>query len=174
MKFPRVLAVVAPFALVAVAFGHANWPAASLPTGTVADSVVVRKHQRELVLLRQGVVLKRYRVALGRSPVGPKAQEGDRRTPEGLYTLDYRNAKSSFHLSLHVSYPDAKDAARAARMNVPAGSLIMIHGLRNGLGFIGKFHRVVDWTNGCIAVTNPEIEEIWRCVQDGTPVKIMP
>ena len=99
--------------------------------------------------------------------VGQKHEEGDGRTPEGAYVLDYRKADSAFHRALHISYPSASDTARAQASGVQPGGLIMVHGLPNGLGFVGKLHRLVDWTDGCVAVTNPEIEEIWAAVADG-------
>lgn len=151
---------------------YANWPEAALPADAIADRVVVYKSQRKLVLFQGGAVLREYRIALGGNPVGPKQREGDGRTPEGLYAIDYRNLQSQFHLSLHISYPKAEDIARARRDRVEPGGLIMIHGLRNGMGALGRFHRYVDWTNGCIAVTNREIEEIWRAVPDGTVIEL--
>src|SRR5215471_5854362 len=126
-----------------------------------ADRVVVAKAARTLTLYRGVEVLKTYKIALGRSPDGPKEQEGDGRTPEGVYVIDARNAQSAFHRSLHVSYPNADDRRRAARRQVRPGGAIMIHGLPNGLGGIGAAHRLRDWTEGCIAVTDEEIEEIW-------------
>ncbi len=96
------------------------------------------------------------------------------RTPEGIYKIDSRNAQSSFHLALHISYPSADDSARAAERGVPAGFDIMIHGTRNGLGWMGAFHRWKDWTAGCIALTDKEIEELWRVTPDGTTIEIRP
>ena len=139
-----------------------------------ADRVVVNKRKRELVLLNNGQVLKTYRVSLGREPAGPKRRQGDGKTPEGIYTINGRNNRSAFHRSLRISYPSAEDRARARREGVDPGGDIMIHGLKNGLGWIGKGHLAFDWTEGCIAVTNEEIEEIWRLVPDGTPVQIKP
>lgn len=139
-----------------------------------ADRILVRKAARELVLFRQGKVLKSYRIALGRNPVGPKRRQGDSRTPEGLYTISGRNPGSAFHRALRVSYPSAADRARARREGVSPGGDIMIHGLPNGQGYIGAAHRLTDWTDGCIAVTNQEIEEIWRLAPNGTPVLIEP
>jgi murein L,D-transpeptidase YafK len=115
-----------------------------------------------------------YDVALGEEPVGPKEREGDGRTPEGLYVIDGRNPQSRYHRSLRISYPGPEDAARAAKLGVSPGGDIMIHGLQNGLGWIGALHRTHDWTRGCIAVTNDEIEEIWDLVPDGTPIEIRP
>jgi len=144
----------------------------SLPADAKADRVVVYKSQRKLVLFKEGVVLREYQIALGSYPVGPKQMEGDGKTPEGQYTIDYRNPKSQFHLSLHISYPKAEDIARAKKDRIEPGGLIMIHGLRNGMGALGRLHRYTDWTNGCIAVTNWEIEEIWRVVPDGTVIEL--
>lgn len=152
----------------------ANHPFVPLSDDARADRVLVLKAQRELLLLDGETALRRYPISLGGAPRGPKQREGDERTPEGLYRLDARNPRSAFHLSLHVSYPDAEDRRRAAREGVDAGGMIMVHGLPNRLPFLGRLHRLVDWTDGCIAVTNPEIEQIWRAVEDGTPIEIRP
>jgi murein L,D-transpeptidase YafK len=151
---------------------YAHFPAHELAAGTRADRVVVLKSERKLILMNGDRPLKEYRVALGDDPVGPKTQEGDGRTPEGQYVIDYRKADSSFHRALHISYPSAADVAQAEVRGVNPGGLIMVHGIRNGLGVVGRLHRLTDWTNGCIAVTNAEIEEIWRAVPDGTPIEI--
>lgn len=138
------------------------------------DRVVVLKGERRLELFQSGKLLKTYRVPLGGNPVGPKTQAGDHKTPEGSYVLDWRNPSSKYHLSLHVSYPSASDAAAARQRGVIAGGDIMVHGLPNKLEWIGKFHRLWDWTDGCIAVTNSEMDELWRAVPDGTPIEIRP
>lgn len=166
------LAAAALSAVAAALWAH--WPAEVLPLEARADRVVVKKSARELQLLRAGTVLKTYSVSLGGQPVGPKRQEGDQRTPEGEFLLDWRNPQSSYHLSLHVSYPTAADVERARRDGVSPGGEIMVHGLPNGMGWIGRWHRLRDWTAGCVAVTNPEIREIWRAVPDGTPITILP
>jgi murein L,D-transpeptidase YafK len=119
-------------------------------------------------------VIRTYKVALGRGGLTPKEREGDGRTPEGHYIIDARNADSHYHRALHVSYPNAEDRQRAAKLGVAPGGAIMIHGLPNGEGMIGSAHRLYDWTLGCIAVTDPEIEEIWTLVPVGTPVEIRP
>ncbi|MCA1440448.1 L,D-transpeptidase family protein [Ensifer sp. IC4062] len=137
-----------------------------------AKEVVVDKSERLLKLLRDGTVLGEYSVSLGGNPLGHKQREGDRRTPEGDYLIDWRNPNSSFHLSLHISYPDAADQARAAAAGESPGGDIMIHGLPNGWGFLGSLHLLLDWTNGCIAVTDKEMREIWSLVPDGTPIRI--
>lgn len=139
-----------------------------------ADKVVVIKSERRLLLLKEGEVLKSYEIALGRQPVGPKTRRGDARTPEGTYVLDRRNSSSRFHRSIHISYPSRNDMEAARKLGVSPGGDIMIHGLPNGKGKMGELHTVLDWTNGCIAVTNAEMDEIWRLVPDGTPIEIRP
>jgi murein L,D-transpeptidase YafK len=151
-------------------FAHHDWK--MLPTGTTIDRILVEKSERKLSILRGGKVLKTYRVALGRNPIGAKEQEGDNKTPEGVYTIDYRNPKSDYHLALHISYPSAEDTTRAAQRGVNAGFDIMIHGLPNGLGWMGAAHRQKDWTAGCIAVTDEEIDELYRVTPDGTTIEI--
>lgn len=140
-----------------------------------ADLVVVHKSKRVLQVLHEGRVLKAFAIALGPDPRGPKRMEGDGRTPEGVYTLDWRNSNSQFYRALHVSYPHARDLEHALRWGVPAGGLIMIHGLPNGVRrpeALGHPYR--NWTNGCIAVTNEEMDEIWSLVDDGTTIVIFP
>lgn len=138
------------------------------------DSILVYKAKREMLLLAQGKTIKRYRIALGDAPVGPKQQEGDERTPEGIYVIDYRNKNSHYHRSLHISYPNAADRKAAKKRGVNPGGMIMIHGLPNQ--FKGPDSTVVgyDWTDGCIAVSKTEIEEIWDLVSDGTRIEIKP
>jgi murein L,D-transpeptidase YafK len=138
------------------------------------DRVILKKSERKLILMKGETVLKSYKVALGRNPIGPKKQEGDKKTPEGSYIIDRHDQKSSFHLSLHISYPSAADREQALRSGVRPGGDIMIHGIKNGMGWIGSLHRLVDWTQGCIAVTNQEIEEIYNSVSDGTPIDLQP
>jgi murein L,D-transpeptidase YafK len=139
-----------------------------------ADRILVEKSGRRLTLLWQGRPVKSYRVALGHAPVGRKQCQGDNRTPEGLYHVDSRNAGSAYHRSLHVSYPNAQDMANARRLGCRPGGDIMIHGIANGYGWIGPLHAQKDWTLGCIAVTDQEIEEIWTAAPNGTPVEIRP
>lgn len=147
---------------------------APLPTGTVADRIFIDKSERLLTLFRGERELKAYKVALGRNPIGHKQQEGDGRTPEGRYTITFHKENSSFHRALRISYPNAEDIRSARERGVSPGGDIMIHGLPNGMGSIGSAHLLRDWTEGCVAVTNEEIEEIWRVVPDGTIVDITP
>jgi murein L,D-transpeptidase YafK len=139
-----------------------------------ADRIEMFKAKRTLELWNGSQMLKQYTVSLGHNPLGPKTQEGDSRTPEGTYRIDYRNPESRFHLALHISYPDSLAIQRAKTLHISPGGMIMLHGLRNGLGWIGKLHRLADWTDGCIAVTNPEIEEIYRAIPDGAVINIHP
>lgn len=151
------------------------WLIAAAPRAEAAvDRVLVEKAERRLTLLENGRALKRYRVALGSEPVGDKERRGDGRTPEGVYRIDRRNAESAYHRSLHVTYPDDPHRARARKLGVSPGGDIFIHGLPTGYGWLGASHRARDWTAGCIAVTDEEIEEIWRLVADGTPIEIRP
>ncbi len=143
-------------------------------TPTQADKIVIVKSARTMTLLSGANVLKTYKVALGTVPVGPKRVEGDHKTPEGNYLIDAKNAHSQFHLSLHISYPSAADQQRARSAGARPGGAIMIHGLAKSFAFLGPLHRQTDWTDGCIAVTNAEIEEIWNLVPVGTRVEIQP
>ena len=143
------------------------------PTAT-ADKIVIIKSKRELQLFSGPKLIKTYRVALGTQPVGAKSCEGDGKTPEGTYRIVSRNAKSAFHKSLRVSYPNEHDRTKAAAAHCSPGGDIMIHGLPNGYGWIGAGHRAKDWTAGCIALTDAEIEEIWESVANGTLVEIRP
>lgn len=176
MSARRLLAVIA--ALTALVFGcvvlWAHWPHRSLAGEPAIDVVVVKKEDRTLELVSKGSTIRTYPISLGSNPVGPKDRIGDGKTPEGNYTIDYRNAESAYHLSLHVSYPGPADLRRAEASNVRPGGLIMIHGLPNDRAYLGRLHRLRDWTDGCIAVTNAEIEELWRIVPDGTPIRIEP
>jgi murein L,D-transpeptidase YafK len=143
-------------------------------TPAQADKIVIIKSARSMTLLSSGKVLKSYKVALGSVSVGPKQIEGDHKTPEGSYVIDAKNAHSQFHLSLHISYPSAADQQRARSIGARPGGAIMIHGLAAPFAYLGPLHRQTDWTDGCIAVTNAEIEEIWRLVPVGTRVEIRP
>ena len=170
----RRIAAVALLLIVTVFCLYQFLPEESLLPGAQVDRVVVQKASRTMTLYQNGRALKAYKISLGKEPIGPKARAGDGRTPEGNYALDFRNTQSRFHKSLHISYPSAADRAAAQQLGANPGGDIMIHGLQNGLGWIGRFHRFWDWTDGCIAVTNSEIEEIWRSVRDGTPIEIYP
>lgn len=139
-----------------------------------ADRVLIEKKARRLTLFSKGRVLKSYQIALGGNPDGPKERQGDNKTPEGIYSIDARNRNSRYHLALHISYPNEKDKKRAKALGVQPGGDIMIHGIKNGFSWVGDLHTEVDWTKGCIAVTDQEIEEIEKLVPNGTTVEIRP
>lgn len=139
-----------------------------------ADKIVIVKSARTMTLFHGDRVLKTYKVALGAVAVGAKQVEGDHKTPEGSFTIDARNPQSRFHLALHISYPGAADREHARKLGARPGGAIMIHGLPKSFAYLGALHRQTDWTDGCIAVTNAEIEEIWKLTPVGTRVQITP
>lgn len=174
-----VAAFGAGFAVVLALFGrggpwHDDGPPDPAPPDAQADRVEVFKAERRMVLLRGGAQIREYRVALGPDPVGHKEREGDGRTPEGDYVLDWRNPRSAYHLSLHVSYPNEADKARAAAAGVDPGGMIMVHGQPNRALARFNGHPRRDWTIGCIAVSDAEMREVWSLVPDGTPIVIHP
>lgn len=173
MKMLIVIAIVIVFGVIAALSLKARRLENPLPVNATADKILIEKSKRRLTLLNKNTPLKTYEISLGKEPVGKKTEEGDRRTPEGIYSIDRRKLNSKYHRALHVSYPNAEDSAQAKARGVSPGGDIMVHGLPNGIGFVGKLHTKRDWTLGCIAVTNPEIEEIWRVVPDGATVEIM-
>jgi murein L,D-transpeptidase YafK len=164
-----LLSLISSLGVIDVVHARANTQA--LPQ---ADHVVVIKGARTLTLMRQGKMIKTYKVSLGREPVGPKEKAGDSKTPEGDYLIDGRNPRSKFHLALHISYPGPQDKIQAERGGRAPGGAIMIHGRPNWSGWIRALYEDRDWTDGCIAVSNAEMEEIWSAVPDGTPISILP
>ena len=153
---------------------HATPPDTPVRNPVKADSILILKKDHVMQLLADGKVIRTYKVALGQGGLEPKERQGDARTPEGHYIIDAEYEHSAYHKALHVSYPNPEDRKRAARLGAPPGGAIMIHGLPNGDGWIGAFHRRYDWTLGCIAVTDEEIDEVWKLVPVGTPVEIRP
>lgn len=147
-----------------------NSPGESL----VVSKVLVSKKKRRLDLMNGDKVIRSYRISLGDNPEGHKLYEGDERTPEGDYTLDWRNSGSNFYKSIHISYPSAEDREIAESWGLSPGGSIMIHGLPNGEEDMAFAYTGLDWTNGCIAVNNQEMDEIWQLVNDGTPIRITP
>jgi murein L,D-transpeptidase YafK len=139
-----------------------------------ADLVVVRKSEARLYLEKNGKVFASFKVALGAHPQGQKQQQGDERTPEGSYTLDSKNAGSAFYKALHVSYPNAKDIAGAKARGVDPGGAIMVHGQKNGFGWSAFVVQLFNWTDGCIALSNRNMDIVWSAVDVGTPIKILP
>jgi murein L,D-transpeptidase YafK len=139
-----------------------------------ADRILILKSARTLNLMSGGRILRTYKVALGRSPIGPKTRTGDHKTPEGEYVIDAKKANSRFYRALHISYPSADDSKRAHAGGYDPGGDVEIHGIENALGWIGGLHRSIDWTDGCVAVTDTEMDQIWNAVALGTPVEIKP
>jgi len=147
----------------------------SAPTATAdITQVLVRKTERRLYLLSDQETVKEYRISLGDNPVGHKLSEGDERTPEGDYTLDWRLANSDFYKAIHISYPSARDRELADAWGLDPGGSIMIHGLPNNAGDMAFAYIGLDWTDGCIAVSNEAMDEIWTLVKNGTPIRIEP
>ena len=138
------------------------------------DRIVIVKSKREMTLMRGDKTVKMYKVALGAQPVGAKARQGDHKTPEGNYMIDAKIEHSQFHRALHISYPNADDRQRAHKLGVSPGGDVEIHGLGAKYGWVGAAHRNYDWTDGCVAVTNEEIDEIYPLIAVGTPVEIRP
>jgi len=150
------------------------YPEKRLPNDIQIDNIVVNKSKREMLVFSNGELLKTYKISLGRQPIGHKEFEGDKKTPEGVYSINDKNNNSGYHKNLGISYPNKDDLENARQLGKSAGGEIKIHGIRNGIGFLGKFHRWFDWTLGCIAVTNTEIDELYRAVKIGTRIEIRP
>lgn len=148
--------------------------AAVNPTQSFVEKIIVEKSSRRIMLLSGGTVVRSWPIALGWAPDGHKAEEGDGRTPEGWYTIDYRNPDSDYYLSLRISYPNTADAAQAAARGVSPGGQIFIHGQPTTMKSYLRAKRMKDWTAGCIAVSNEAMDEIWRLVDLGTPIEIFP
>jgi len=149
-------------------------PAQSFFSDDNIDRIIIEKSRRTMTLYKQGQEVKSYNIALGRDPVGHKLMQGDQKTPEGVYFIDYRISNSGYHKALHISYPNMVDVERAKALGVSPGGKIMIHGMNEDKFWMGSVHYLFNWTNGCIAVTNSEIEEIWSLVPDWTMVEIRP
>jgi murein L,D-transpeptidase YafK len=143
-------------------------------TDVVVDRIVIEKSKRTMTLLKQDREVRTYKVSLGRNPIGPKIQKGDQKTPEGLYYVDYKLRNSVYHRALHLNYPNQDDIERARSLGVTPGNSIMIHGMKEDKLWMGDVQYLFDWTNGCIALTNREIEEVWVLVPPWTPVEIRP
>ena len=139
-----------------------------------ADLVIVDKTKRKLYLLKNNIVFRIYHISLGGNPKGHKVQEGDQKTPEGEYILDYKNPNSSFYKAIHISYPNKKDIKRAKELGVSPGGFIMIHGQKNHFGWLSFLTQKFDWTNGCIAVSNEDMKEILQSIKTPTPIRILP
>jgi murein L,D-transpeptidase YafK len=152
----------------------AQIPLLSAETKVAADSIIISKSAHTLSLMSGKTVLKTYQVAIGRGSAGTKQFAGDNRTPEGKYVIDEKNSASKFHKALHISYPNAEDKIRALKLGRSPGGDIEIHGLPTTFAWLGTTQHVIDWTAGCIALSNDEIDEVWKMVSVGTTVEIDP
>ncbi|MGY4531059.1 murein L,D-transpeptidase YafK [Pseudomonas sp. TE3786] len=142
--------------------------------GKTVDKVLVMKAEHRLVLQNKGETLKSYRISLGKKPKGPKQREGDSRTPEGYYWIDWRKTSDNYNLAMHISYPNIKDQANARKEGVPPGGMIMIHGTPIDDEYPEWYFNTLDWTEGCIAMKNDDMREVWSLVKDGTLIEIRP
>lgn len=149
-------------------------PEKELPPNSKITKIIVLKSKRKMFVYSNDILLKTYIISLGKSPIGDKQFEGDNKTPEGTYFINAKNPNSVCYKNLGISYPDKTDISEAKKFGKSTGGDIKIHGLPNKQGFFGKFHRFKDWTNGCIAVTNKEIDELYESVEIGTPIIIIP
>jgi len=147
-------------------------PIQKLPDGIIIDKIVVLKSEHKLIAYSEGHMVVTYKIAIGKNPIGEKEYEGDGKTPEGIYMISDKNPKSDFHKNLGISYPNPTDILHSQQLGRPAGGSIKIHGLKNGEDCIGKFQRWTDWTNGCIALTNQEIDELYNHTKIGTSIEI--
>lgn len=168
----KILNFASVLALAGMSAGVA--PQLVAQTASKVDRIVIEKSKRTLTLMDGAKIVKTYKVAIGGQPVGAKDRQGDHKTPEGIYSVDAKNPNSQFHKALHISYPNPADRANARKLGVSPGGDVEIHGLGAKWGWIGAKHRLTDWTDGCIAVTNEEIDEIYPSIKVGTLVEIRP
>ncbi len=165
MKFCKNLLVLGLIAICSVSQAS-DFPA--------AEKIIVEKEQRKLHLIKDDEIFRTFEIALGIAPIGDKQSEGDFKTPEGVYTLDTRNPNSDFFLSIHISYPNSKDWREARVKGVSPGGQIMIHGQPNLPTYSAAYYRKQDWTNGCIAVSNSDMIDIWLMTPNDIPIEIRP
>ncbi len=169
--FKKVLLIGIPPVLLVLALYY-FYPVQKIPAGVTIDKIVVLKSQHKLVAFAHGKEVVRYTVAIAKNPVGDKQYEGDKKTPEGSYTIWDKNPNSDYHKNLGISYPNEADIEEARTLDKPTGGDIKIHGLKNGKGYIGRFHRWKDYTDGCIALTDEEMDELYAHVEVGTEILI--
>ena len=170
----RKLTFAILFLVILKGTGYYFFPEKKLPTDQKIDKIILTKSRRTMDVYAGGQIIKTYKISLGRDPLGDKEFEGDKRTPEGQYSINDKNPNSGFHKNLGISYPNKMDIEEAKKKNLRPGGEIKIHGIRNGLGFIGKLHRMLDWTAGCVALTDDEVDELYNSVEIGTPILILP
>jgi len=165
------------YAVICLLFGltiYYLYPENKLPSNTVVDKLVVYKSKRQLLAYSKEKLIQTYTISLGKHPIGGKAYKDDSKTPEGLYYINSKKSNSKYHKSLDISYPNKSDEANAKKHFKKPGNYVEVHGLPNKLGIIGKFQRWYDWTDGCIALTDEEIDELYKAVKIGTPIEIYP
>lgn len=160
--------------MLGLVFSCQSLPKSPRPANEKIDFLLVSKSKRTLTLFSENQALRTFKISLGEDPILPKEKEGDKRTPEGLYKIITKSSTSDYYKNLGISYPNAKDIERTKKQNINPGGDIKIHGLKNGYSFWGRLHRFLDWTNGCIAVTNSEIDELYHLVPLQTPIQIVP
>jgi len=173
MKIKRIILTLI-FGLVGIGLIFYFKPFKPLDKSVSIDKIEVIKHKRRLDLISNNQIIKSYKISLGRVPKGHKEYEGDKKTPEGLYVINDKNLNSGYHKNLGISYPNEQDIKHAESINKSPGGLIKIHGIKNGFGWIGRFHLLFDWTLGCIAITDKEIDELYENIEIGTPIEIKP
>lgn len=175
MKTARKILLYVAATIIAATVIYNIWPEKQLPSNTKIDFLLVEKSARTMKAYNGKQLIKTYKISLGRNPIGHKRFEGDEKTPEGIYTINDRNPNSGYHKNLGVSYPNQTDREKAKSLGKPPGGDIKIHGLRNGaFSIINKLHRSTDWTNGCIAVTNSEVDELYSAVVVNSKIEIRP
>lgn len=150
------------------------YPEKKIPDDVKIDKIIIYKSKRQLLVFSQNELIKTFTISIGGEPIGKKEFEGDNKTPEGSYYISDKNSNSGYHKNLSISYPNSVDIKNAKKYGKSTGGDIKIHGIKNGFGGIGKFHRWIDWTKGCIAITDEEIDELFKLVKIGTPIEINP
>jgi len=169
----RRKSITAGFALVVLgSLVYYFYPYGKIPAGIIIDRIVVRKSEHRMFVYAHGALIHTYTIAIGKGSAGDKQFQGDKKTPEGSYYIFAKNPSSAYHKNLGISYPNADDRAAAKSLGMPAGGDVKIHGLKNGQGYIGRFQRWKDWTNGCIGLTNEEIDDLYEHTPVGTPIII--
>jgi murein L,D-transpeptidase YafK len=173
MSIKKIIRWITALSIIALAVYY-FYPERKLPKNTQIDKIVVFKSKHLLQAFSNGKIVKTYKISLGKNPIGHKRFEGDKKTPEGIYFINAKNPNSEYYKNLGISYPNKKDIEYCKSIGKPTGGDVKIHALRNGIGFIGKFQRWYDWTAGCIAVTNEEMDEIYNAVKVGIKIEIKP
>ena len=170
-KYKKI--VIAAFIAIILALGlYYFYPISKIPSHVTIDNIVVIKSKHQLLAYSQGRLIAIYKISIGKNPVGNKEYEGDQKTPEGIYKIDSKNPHSDFHKNLGISYPNEEDIRNSRQLGKPPGGDIKLHGLKNGQEYLGKFQRWMDWTNGCIALTNDEMDELYDHTPVGTRIEI--